>query len=214
MSETVVLVDYGSGNLHSAHSALEFAASALAKPPRILVTAEPDRVASADRVVLPGVGAFGDCKAGLAARSGLIEALTETARDRAAPFMGICVGMQLLADEGREFGQTAGLGWVPGVVDRMPPGDGLKIPHMGWNALEDLRSHPVLSGVTAGDHVYFVHSYRFEATHGSDVLAQARYGAAFAATVGRDNLIGLQFHPEKSQKVGLAILANFLAWSP
>ncbi len=211
---TTVIVDYESGNLHSAEKSFQRMAAEVGAP-RVVVSSDPDVVSRAERIVLPGVGAFGDCRAGLAARAGLFEAIERRALDEGAPFLGICVGMQMMADFGREHGDTAGFGWIGGEVVRITPSaPGLKIPHMGWNALENLAAHPVLAGLKAGDHAYFVHSYRFAAKDPARVLAIVDHGGPIAAVVGRDNLIGVQFHPEKSQKTGLRLIANFLTWRP
>jgi len=215
MSERVVIVDYGSGNLRSVSHALSRAGEGCAHPPGIEVSADPEAVRRADRVVLPGVGAFGDCRAGIAAIDGMSEALEEAARQRASPFLGICVGMQLMADAGHEYGRHAGFGWIPGEVVKIEPGDpALKAPHMGWNRLALTaagRAHPVLA-TAAGRHVYFVHGYHFRAANADDVLASVSHGITIAAAVGHDTLIGLQFHPEKSQLTGRAILKSFLEW--
>lgn len=210
---TVALIDYGSGNLRSAAKALERAAAGHDTAVEVLVTADADAVRRADRIVLPGVGAFADCMGGLAAVPGMREALEETVVRGGRPFLGVCVGMQLLAARGLEFGIHAGLGWLPAEVRPLEPADpALKIPHMGWNELVVERPHPVLAGLPADPHAYFVHSYRMVCAEASHVLATAEYGGAFPAVVGRDNIIGTQFHPEKSQEVGLALIANFLAW--
>ena len=207
----VAIVDYGSGNLRSAQKAL----ARVAGPETVVVTPDPAIVAQADRIVLPGVGAFGDCMAGLRAIPSMIEALRMAVLERGVPFLGICVGMQLLAGVGREFGDHAGLDWIAGDVARLTPSDpALKIPHMGWNELKVARPHPVLAGIAPGADVYFVHSYAMRPADPSRILATADYGGTFAAVVGRDNIVGTQFHPEKSQAVGLALLANFLAWRP
>lgn len=207
---TVAIVDYGSGNLHSAAKAFE----RMAEEP-IVVTADPAVVASADRVVLPGVGAFGDCWQGLNALDGMVEALEEVVMRRARPFLGICVGMQLMASRGLEHGEYLGLGWIPGDVVRIAPADtALKVPHMGWNELEVVRPHPVLAELPPGAHMYFVHSYRFKLGDAAHLLATADYGGPISAVVGRDNMIGSQFHPEKSQKAGLAFIGAFLRWNP
>jgi imidazole glycerol-phosphate synthase subunit HisH len=209
MASYVALIDYGSGNLRSAQKALARAGADVA------VTADPATVAKAGRIVLPGVGAFGDCMAGLRAIAGMIEALEEAVVGRGVPFLGICVGMQLLASVGREFGDHKGLGWIGGDVVRLAPSDpALKIPHMGWNALSATRPHPVLAGIAPDANVYFVHSYVMRPAQPEDTLATADYGGTFTAMAGRDNILGTQFHPEKSQAVGLALLGNFLKWRP
>ncbi len=210
---TVAIIDYGSGNLRSAAKAFERAAAGRVA---ITVTDDPDIVAAADRVVLPGVGAFANCMHGLRAVDGMLDAVTEVAMIRARPFLGICVGMQLMATCGLEHGRTPGLAWIAGEVSELTPADStLKVPHMGWN---DLRfatpRHPVLADLPDQAHVYFVHSYQFRPEDPAVLLASADYGGEFAAIVGRDNLIGTQFHPEKSQATGLALIANFLAWQP
>ena len=215
---SVAIVDYGSGNLHSAAKAFERAAhdSGLDQP--IEVTNDPGVVAAADRVVLPGVGAFADCRRGLDAVDGMVAALEEAVRRKGRPFFGICVGMQLLAERGREYEVTEGLGWIAGEVDRIAPNDpNLKIPHMGWNTLNVARPHPLLDGLVLGPqgrHAYFVHSFQLKPTRRDDLVAEADYGGAVTAIVGRDNIVGTQFHPEKSQKLGLALIANFLKWKP
>ena len=215
---TVAIVDYGSGNLHSAAKAFERAARESGHDQKILVTADPDAVRRADRVVLPGVGAFADCKRGLDAVTGMVEALEESVRRKARPFLGICVGMQLMAERGREYVVTEGLGWIPGEVDRIEPKDpGLKVPHMGWNTLDPMRAHPLLDGIATGQqglHAYFVHSYHLNAAARDCLVAQADYGGPVTAMVARDTCAGTQFHPEKSQRLGLALIANFLKWSP
>ncbi len=215
---TVAVIDYGSGNLHSAAKALERASRESRANEPILVTSDPDAVRRADRVVLPGVGAFADCKAGLDAVPGMIDAMTEAAREKTRPFLGICVGMQLLAEQGLEHGRHKGLGWIEGVVDRIAPSDAtLKIPHMGWNTLVPRRDHPLLNGVALGPtglHAYFVHSYQLAPANKADLVADTEYGGAITAVVARDNIAGTQFHPEKSQRLGLALLANFLRWKP
>jgi imidazole glycerol-phosphate synthase subunit HisH len=205
----VALIDYGSGNLRSAEKALARAGGTVA------VTADPDAVRRAERIVLPGVGAFGDCRAGLSAIAGMTDALQEAVLERGAPFLGICVGMQLLATLGREFGEHAGLDWIAGEVVRLEPNDpALKIPHMGWNALKVLKAHPLFAGLPPGAHAYFVHSYAMHPADFADVLATTDYGGAVTAAAGRGNVAGVQFHPEKSQAVGLTLLGNFLRWTP
>ncbi len=215
---SVAIVDYGSGNLHSAAKAFERAAHDAGLNQPILVTNDPRAVASADRVVLPGVGAFADCKRGLMAVDGMAAALEEAVRRKARPFFGICVGMQLLAERGREYEITSGLGWIAGEVDRIVPKDpSLKIPHMGWNTLNIARPHKLVEGLPLGPeglHAYFVHSYAFRVAQRGDLLAETDYGGPVTAIVARDNIVGTQFHPEKSQKLGLALIANFLKWKP
>jgi glutamine amidotransferase len=214
-SNTVAVVDYGSGNLRSAAKALERAAAALADGTAVTVTADPDAVAAADRIVLPGVGAFADCMSGLRGVPGMIDALRQAVLAEGRPFLGICVGMQLLATTGREHGAHAGLGWLPGeVLPLHPDGAEIRVPHMGWNELRPARAHPVLEGLADGAHVYFVHGYYFAPAAADTVLAEVEYGTRFAAVVGRDNIVGTQFHPEKSQAAGLRLLGNFLRWRP
>jgi imidazole glycerol-phosphate synthase subunit HisH len=215
---TVAVIDYGSGNLHSAAKALERAAREGGTGEKIEVTSDPDAVRRADRVVLPGVGAFADCKRGLDAVPGMVAALSEAVRERGRPFFGICVGMQLMAERGRENVVTEGLAWIGGEVDRIAPADRtLKIPHMGWNTLAPKRGHALLDGIALGPkglHAYFVHSYQLRPTDKTDLVAEADYGGPLTAMVARGNLAGTQFHPEKSQRLGLALLANFLRWKP
>jgi glutamine amidotransferase len=214
----IAVIDYGSGNLHSAAKALERAARDSGSNGTVEVTRDPERVRRADRVVLPGVGAFADCKAGLAAVPGMIAAMREAVFERGRPFFGICVGMQLLAERGRENAVTEGLGWIKGEVDKIAPRDKtLKIPHMGWNTLEAKRSHPLFDGINLGAkglHAYFVHSYQLTPADPGDLLAMSDYGGPITAAIARGNIAGSQFHPEKSQKLGLALLANFLKWKP
>jgi glutamine amidotransferase len=212
---TVAIVDYGSGNLRSAAKAFERAAAECGIEDAIVVTSRPEEVAAAERVVLPGVGAFADCRRGLAAVPGLEAALVETVVARGRPFLGICVGMQLMAERGREFETVQGLGWLRGEVAAIEPGDPrLKIPHMGWNELVPRTAHPVLAGLPEGTHAYFVHGYAFRPADPAELLAETDYGGPIAAVVGRANLIGTQFHPEKSQMAGLRLIANFLTWRP
>jgi glutamine amidotransferase len=209
----VAIIDYGAGNLRSAEKALAAAGGGGA---RILVTADPDAVRKADRVVLPGVGAFADCKRGLDALPGMVEALQETILNQARPFLGICVGMQLMASVGVEFGEHKGLDWIKGKVVALDPADkSLRIPQMGWNDLKLTGvAHPALAATPSGEHGYFVHSYHFVAERANDVLATVEYGGPVTAIIGRDNLLGVQFHPEKSQQAGLNLLAAFLKWTP
>jgi glutamine amidotransferase len=215
---SVAIVDYGSGNLHSAAKAFERAARESGHDQPIVVTSDPDEVARAERIVLPGVGAFADCRRGLDSVSGMVEALDENVRKKGKPFFGICVGMQLMAERGREYQVTPGLGWIAGEVDRITPKDAaLKIPHMGWNTLDVKKPHALLDGISVGSdglHAYFVHSFELRPERAADLVAQTDYGGALTAIVGRDNMIGTQFHPEKSQKLGLALIANFLRWKP
>ncbi len=215
---TVAVIDYGSGNLHSAAKALERASRESGANEQILVTSNPEDVLRAERIVLPGVGAFADCKRGLDAVSGMVEAMSEGVHKQGKPFLGICVGMQLLADKGLEHGESKGLGWIKGVVDRIAPSDeSLKIPHMGWNTLIARSGHPLLAGIQTGQnglHAYFVHSYQLAPEQAGDLVADTEYGGAITAIVAHDNIAGTQFHPEKSQKLGLALLANFLRWKP
>jgi glutamine amidotransferase len=215
---TTVIVDYGSGNLHSAAKAFERASRESGANESIVVSSDADAVSRADRVVLPGVGAFADCKRGLEAVDGMIDALNDTVRKKGRPFIGICVGMQLLAERGREYEVTPGLGWIAGEVDRITPSNpDLKIPHMGWNTLDTKKSHPLLEGIDVGSkglHAYFVHSFELKPSNANDLVAQAEYGGPVTAIVGRDNIVGTQFHPEKSQRLGLALIGNFLKWKP
>lgn len=215
---SLAIIDYGSGNLHSAAKAFERAAREERLAQAIVVTREPEEVARADRVVLPGVGAFADCRRGLVAIDGMVEALNYSVRGRGHPFLGICVGMQLMAERGREYEVTEGLGWIPGEVERIAPADpDLKIPHMGWNTLDARRPHPLLDGIAVGPrglHAYFVHSFHLKPAVCSDLIAEADYGGPLTAVVGRDTMVGTQFHPEKSQRMGLRLLANFLKWKP
>ncbi len=208
------IVDYESGNLHSAEKAFQRMAREVGGG-EVIVTGDADLVARADRVVLPGDGAFPACAAALRDRSGLFEALREAVETRGRPFLGICVGMQLMADRGREYRDTEGLGWVSGEVVEITPSDrALKVPHMGWNDLVIDHPHPVLDGVRTGDHAYFVHSYQFHAANPAERLAHVDYGGDVTAVIGRDTMLGMQFHPEKSQRAGLRLIGNFLRWSP
>ncbi|MBT3306895.1 MAG: imidazole glycerol phosphate synthase subunit HisH [Alphaproteobacteria bacterium] len=213
---TVAIIDYGSGNLRSCAKAFERAVDDSGLQLSVVVTSDPADLMAASHIVLPGVGAFADCRAGLAAVSGMEAALEKQVRGNKKPFLGICVGMQLMADIGREHQVTDGLGWVPGEVVAITPSDAsLKIPHMGWNDL-DIKTppHPLLDGIEQGNHVYFVHSYAFNAAERSDVLATVDYGGPVVAVIGRGNVAGTQFHPEKSQAVGLRLISNFLHWQP
>jgi glutamine amidotransferase len=211
---SVAIIDYGSGNLRSAAKACERAAAQHGLDLPVVITARAEEVRRATHVVLPGQGAFGECRRGLDAVPGMIEALVEHARVRARPFLGICVGMQLMAERGLEHGVHTGFGWIGGDVTALAVPPPLKIPHMGWNELQGIAGHPVLAGVKPGDHAYFVHSYAIECRNPDQVLAVAEYGRPFAAIVGRDNLVGTQFHVEKSQTTGLTIIGNFLRWRP
>lgn len=209
---TIALVDYGAGNIPSVERALDVARSESGAAFDVLVTCDPDQVANADHVVIPGVGHFRDCKAGLAAPSGMIEAL-ETVKAAGKPILGICVGMQLMADIGLEDGKTDGLSWISGTVDAIPEA-GLPIPHMGWNELSIETDHPVLDDIRPGDHAYFVHSYHFQVKNEDDLLLTTEYGGRVTAAIAKDNLIGVQFHPEISQKTGLTLLKNWINWRP
>jgi len=215
---TVAIIDYGAGNLRSAANAFERVAASLASSPEIVVTADPEVVRRADRIMLPGVGAFADCKAGLDAVAGMTEVLEERVIRGTTPFLGVCVGMQLLASEGREKVITQGLGWIPGAVEKIKPTDpNLKIPHMGWNTISVLKPHALLAGIPDGPnglHAYFVHSYHFLTEDPAHLLATTDYGGTVTACVGRDNIFGTQFHPEKSQALGLKLIENFLGWTP
>ena len=209
-----VIIDYGSGNLRSAEKAFERSSHELGLSMDIVVSGDADTVRAADRIVLPGVGAFGDCRRGLDAVPGLADALEETVHEKARPFLGICVGMQLMATRGLEHGEHKGLGWIPGDVVEMTPSDtSLKIPHMGWNELQIAKPHPVLKGLPV-THAYFVHSYHLQPAEEGDVIARTEYGGPVTAAVARDNMVGTQFHPEKSQALGLALIRNFLQWKP
>jgi glutamine amidotransferase len=214
----VAIIDYGSGNLHSAAKAFERAAREQGSELAIKVTARPEDVADADRIVLPGVGAFADCKRGLEEVPGMIDALEEAVQERGKPFLGICVGLQLMAESGLEHGVTPGLGWIKGEVRAIAPSDpDLKVPHMGWNTLCVGREHALLEGIPTGEgglHAYFVHSYHLVPEVKADLVASTDYGGPITAFVAKDNMAGTQFHPEKSQKLGLALIANFLRWKP
>ena len=214
----VAIIDCGSGNLHSAAKAFERAARESGSPLKVKVTSDPEDVRAAERIVLPGVGAFADCKQGLVAIPGMIEALEESVRRRGTPFLGICVGLQLMAERGLEHGLTPGLGWIEGEVRAIEPSDAaLKIPHMGWNTLKLAREHALFEGIPTGDrglNAYFVHSYHLVPTREDALVATTDYAGPITAFVARDNVAGSQFHPEKSQTLGLALIANFLKWKP
>jgi glutamine amidotransferase len=215
---TVAIVDYGSGNLNSAAKAFERASRETGTGEEIVVTSDPDFVAAADRIVLPGVGAFADCRRGLGAVPGMVEAMTEAVMGKGRPFLGICVGMQLMATRGLEHGATPGLDWIGGDVSPIQTDDpGLKIPHMGWNTLHPQQDHPLTEGIPLGPeglHAYFVHSYALQPKEQGEVVAVSAYGGPVTAMVARDNLAGTQFHPEKSQALGLSLISNFLRWRP
>jgi glutamine amidotransferase len=216
--QRVAIIDYGSGNLHSAAKAFERAAHEGGSRASVSVTADPADVLAADRIVLPGVGAFADCRAGLDSVPGMVEALEETVRRKGRPFLGICVGAQLMAERGLEFRVTQGLGWIKGDVKAIEPRDPtLKIPHMGWNTLSIINDHPLLAGIATGPdglHAYFVHSFHLVTPDRAALVAESDYGGPVTAMVAKDNLAGTQFHPEKSQTLGLGLIANFLMWRP
>jgi glutamine amidotransferase len=216
--QRLVIINYGSGNLHSAAKAFERAARESEANVRITVSADPADVRTADRIVLPGVGAFADCRMGIEALPGMREALEASVRTRLRPFLGICVGAQLMAERGLEFRDTPGFAWIKGAVTAIKPNaPGYKIPHMGWNTLTVINEHPLLAGIATGRdglHAYFVHSFHLAAAARKSVVAEADYGGAVTAMVGQDNLAGTQFHPEKSQMLGLKLIANFLRWQP
>ena len=216
--QRLVIIDYGSGNLHSAAKAFERAARESEAGVAIEVSASPAAVATADRVVLPGVGAFADCRRGIDAVPGMLEALEKTVREKRRPFLGICVGAQLMAERGLEFRITPGFGWIKGDAKAIEPSDpALKIPHMGWNTLDVVNPHPLLAGIatgTTGLHAYFVHSFHVVPTERKALVATADYGGPITAMIGQDNIAGTQFHPEKSQTLGLKLIANFLRWQP
>lgn len=215
---SVAIIDYGSGNLHSAQKAFERASQEAGFSEPIVVTSDPEVIARAKRLVLPGVGAFADCRRGLERTPGMIEALSQAVMRDGRPFLGICVGMQLMAERGLEHEVTAGLGWIPGdVVAIEPRSSDYRIPHMGWNTLRVRREHPTLKGIATGNaglHAYFVHSFQMKPRDDQFIIADTEYGEDITAIVGRDNIVGSQFHPEKSQKLGLAFIANFLRWRP
>lgn len=207
----VALVDYDSGNLHSAEKAFQKMGREMGA--EVVVTSDPEVALKADRIVLPGDGAFPACREALGHVDGMAEALREAVLRRGVPFMGICVGMQMLATTGHEYRETPGLDWIGGEVVAIAA-PGLKVPHMGWNDLVIDRAHPVLEGISTGDHAYFVHSWQFRVTDPAHLLAHVDYGGPVTAVIGRDNIVGTQFHPEKSQTVGLRIISNFLRWQP
>ena len=216
---SVAIIDYGSGNLRSAEKAVIRCLQDRGLDRSVVVTSCPDVVAGADHIILPGVGAYGDCITGLTTLDGMVDCLEQVVIKQGRPFFGICVGMQLLASEGHEHGVHKGLDWITGVVRplNIPAGDALKVPHMGWNQIviaDRHKAHPVLTGIEDGDHVYFVHSYQFECGDPGQVMAHTEYGSPITAMIGRDNIVGTQFHPEKSQRVGLRMIGNFLSWRP
>jgi len=215
---SVVILDYGSGNLHSALKSFERANAEKGTGFQIRLTRDPEDVLRAERIVLPGVGAFADCYRGLLAVDGMHEALQESVIQQGKPFFGICVGMQMMADRGLEHGEHQGLGWIAGQVEKIEPDDQkLKIPHMGWNTLNPITDHPVLENIPLGEtgqHAYFVHSYHFKTSQRDNDILETDYGGPVTAMVAKDNMIGTQFHPEKSQKMGLALIGNFLKWRP
>jgi glutamine amidotransferase len=213
--QSVALIDYGSGNLRSAEKALQKAAAGLGRPAEVVATDDPDRIARADLIVLPGVGAFAACMGALSARDGVIEAIIEAVKGRGTPFLGICVGMQLLATRGLEFGETAGLDWIEGDVKLIEPADPhCKVPHMGWNSLDGALPAAMFAGLGEHPHMYFTHSFAIFPTHAADVAASVDHGGRFAAAVLKDNVAGVQFHPEKSQGAGQRLLTNVLEWRP
>lgn len=207
----VALIDYDSGNLHSAEKAFQKMGREIGA--EVIVTSDPDIAAKSDRIVLPGDGAFPACRAALGEVDGMAEAIRDAVLNRAVPFMGICVGMQMLATAGHEYRETAGLDWIGGEVVAIDA-PGLKVPHMGWNDLVIDNPHPVLDGITTGDHAYFVHGWQFQVCDPAHRLAHVTYGSDVTAIVGRDNIVGTQFHPEKSQQIGLRLIGNFLRWKP
>ena len=215
---SVAIIDYGSGNLRSCAKAFERAARETVFSDDIIVTNDPEKVRSASHIVLPGVGAYADCRAGLDAVTGMVDVLSEQVIKGGKPFFGICVGMQLMSSVGREFVTTDGLDWIKGEVVAIEPNDpSLKIPHMGWNELvldSTGKAHPVMNGISDGDHAYFVHSYHMHVANPAERLASVAYGGDLTAMIGRDNMVGTQFHPEKSQQTGLTIIGNFLGWKP
>ncbi len=213
MAETLVIIDYRSGNLRSVEKAVERAAREAGLARHVTVTDDPELIAAADRILLPGVGAFAACMSGLSSRPRVLEAMEHAALVERRPFLGICVGMQLLASRGLEFGETEGLGWIPGAVVPLAPSPEFRTPHMGWNTVKATAPHPVLDGLD-GEAFYFAHSFHFEPESDAQIYGVSGHSQTIAALIGRDNLIGAQFHPEKSQTAGLAFLAKFLSWSP
>ena len=215
MAERVAIIDYGSGNLRSVQKAFERVVREHDLDADIILTPAAADVAHADRIVLPGVGAFAACSAGLNAASGMIAALEKIVLEKKRPFLGICVGMQLLATRGLEFGETSGLGWIPGDVKKLAPADpSLSVPHMGWNAVSSSATHPVMDAVALPQEFYFANSFHFDVENDNDLIAVCDHGGAIAAAVARDNIVGVQFHPEKSQRAGLALIHAFLTWTP
>ena len=209
-----VIVDYESGNLHSARKAFQRIATEVGAG-EVVVTSDPDTIRRASRIVLPGDGAFPACRAALFDHRGVFEAMEEAVQTRGQPFLGICIGMQMLATRGHEYAVTPGFDWIPGEVVKITPQDpALKVPHMGWNDLVIDQPHPVFDGISTGNHCYFVHSYRFQVANPAHRLAHVDYAGEISALIGRDNMIGMQFHPEKSQRTGLRLIANFLGWQP
>lgn len=213
MAETLAIIDYGSGNLRSVEKAVERAARESGLARKVTVTNDPDIIAAADRLILPGVGAFAACMEGLASRDGVLEAMEHAALLERRPFLGVCVGMQLLANQGLEFGGCEGLGWIPGVVAPLTPSPTCRAPHMGWNQVDACAHHALFDGLD-GHAFYFAHSFHFDLENDAHLYSTTQHGVAVAALVGRDNLVGAQFHPEKSQRAGIAFLSNFLHWSP
>ena len=212
--QTIALIDYGAGNIPSAQRALEVAVTRSEKESRLIVTNRPEDVAGADRIVIPGVGHFRDCREGLHSVEGLADAIQTHALKAAKPTLGICVGMQLMADIGLEDGETPGLGWIPGRVTHIPTDSGLPVPHMGRNELTIIGEHPVMAGLRNGNHAYFVHSYHMDVQNPAHLMMQVDYGAPITAAIARDNIFGTQFHPELSQETGLRLLTNWVTWQP
>ncbi len=211
---TTAIVDYGSGNLRSAVKAFARVADDMSDAGAVVVTSDPDEVRRAERIVLPGVGAFADCMDGLARLDGMCQALEERVIREGTPFLGICVGMQMMARESVEHGHHPGLNWVDATVEPIEPTEDLRVPHMGWNDLMAVRDHPVFQGIEPGEHMYFVHSYRVRVSDSTDVVAEIDYGGPLIAALAHANMVGSQFHPEKSQAAGLRMIGNFLGWAP